>query len=241
MRKRINMSRKEIKEAKLADLKRAMELDPAAESEWQIKHTYAGYKALCGYRKAHAYWEKGYKRLAELISKRVRKQTNVEIHPGAQIGKGIFIDHGAGIVIGETTIIGDNCIIYQGVTLGGTGKQTGKRHPTLGEDVQVSAGAKILGNITIGDHSKIGANSVVIKDVPPYSTVVGVPGRVVKSYGERVADMDQIKLPDPIMEEFKRVHEKLEEICKKVGVDSNLYSISQDEYITSEFDQEGND
>ena len=235
------MSRKEIKEAKLADLKRAMELDPAAESEWQIKHTYAGYKALCGYRKAHAYWEKGYKRLAELISKRVRKQTNVEIHPGAQIGKGIFIDHGAGIVIGETTIIGDNCIIYQGVTLGGTGKQTGKRHPTLGEDVQISAGAKILGNITIGDHSKIGANSVVIKDVPPYSTVVGVPGRVVKSYGERVADMDQIKLPDPIMEEFKRVHEKLEEICKKVGVDSNLYSISQDEYITSEFDQEGND
>ena len=235
------MSRKEIKEAKLADLKRAMELDPAAESEWQIKHTYAGYKALCGYRKAHAYWEKGYKRLAELISKRVRKQTSVEIHPGAQIGKGIFIDHGAGIVIGETTIIGDNCIIYQGVTLGGTGKQTGKRHPTLGEDVQVSAGAKILGNITIGDHSKIGANSVVIKDVPPYSTVVGVPGRVVKSYGERVADMDQIKLPDPIMEEFKRVHEKLEEICKKVGVDSNLYSISQDEYITSEFDQEGND
>ena len=227
------MNRKEIKEAKLADLKRAMELDPAAESEWQIKHTYAGYKALCGYRKAHAYWEKGYKRLAELISKRVRKQTNVEIHPGAQIGKGIFIDHGAGIVIGETTIIGDNCIIYQGVTLGGTGKQTGKRHPTLGEDVQVSAGAKILGNITIGDHSKIGANSVVIKDVPPYSTVVGVPGRV--------ADMDQIKLPDPIMEEFKRVHEKLEEICKKVGVDANLYSISQDEYITSEFDQEGND
>ena len=235
------MNRKEIKEAKLADLKRAMELDPAAESEWQIKHTYAGYKALCGYRKAHAYWEKGNKRLAELISKRVRKQTNVEIHPGAQIGKGIFIDHGAGIVIGETTIIGDNCIIYQGVTLGGTGKQTGKRHPTLEEDVQVSAGAKILGNITIGAHSKIGANSVVIKDVPPYSTVVGVPGRVVKSYGERVADMDQIKLPDPIMDEFRRVHEKLEEICKKVGVDANLYSISQDEYIISEFDQEGND
>ncbi len=235
------MNRKEIKEAKLADLKRAMELDPAAESEWQIKHTYAGYKALCGYRKAHAYWEKGNKRLAELISKRVRKQTNVEIHPGAQIGKGIFIDHGAGIVIGETTIIGDNCIIYQGVTLGGTGKQTGKRHPTLEEDVQVSAGAKILGNITIGAHSKIGANSVVIKDVPPYSTVVGVPGRVVKSYGERVADMDQIKLPDPIMEEFKRVHKKLEEICKKVGVDANVYSISQDEYIISEFDQEGND
>ena len=235
------MNRKEIKEAKLADLKRAMELDPAAESEWQIKHTYAGYKALCGYRKAHMYWEKGYKRLAELISKRVRKQTNVEIHPGAQIGKGIFIDHGAGIVIGETTIIGDNCIIYQGVTLGGTGKQTGKRHPTLGEDVQVSAGAKILGNITIGDHSKIGANSVVIKDVPPYSTVVGVPGRIVKSYGERVADMDQIKLPDPIMEEFRRVHARLEEISKKVGLETDLYSISQDEYITSEFDQEGND
>lgn len=235
------MSRKEIKEAKLADLKRAMELDPAAESEWQIKHTYAGYKALCGYRKAHEYWIKGHKRWAELISKRVRKQTNVEIHPGAQIGKGIFIDHGAGIVIGETTIIGDNCIIYQGVTLGGTGKQTGKRHPTLGEDVQVSAGAKILGNITIGDHSKIGANSVVIKDVPPYSTVVGVPGRVVKSYGKRVADMDQIQLPDPIMEEFKRVHEKLEEICKKVGIDADLYSIFQDEYIVSEFDQEGND
>ena len=235
------MNRKEIKEAKLADLKRAMELDPAAESEWQIKHTYAGYKALCGYRKAHAYWEKGTKRLAELISKRVRKQTNVEIHPGAQIGKGIFIDHGAGIVIGETTIIGDNCIIYQGVTLGGTGKQTGKRHPTLEEDVQVSAGAKILGNITIGAHSKIGANSVVIKDVPPYSTVVGVPGRVVKSYGERVADMDQIKLPDPIMEEFRRINERIKALDEKVGIKDTSYSITQDEYIISEFDQEGND
>ena len=199
-------TRKEIKEAKKADIKRALELDPAAESEWQIKHTYAGYKALCGYRLAHWYWERGHKRIAELISARYRKKTNVEIHPGATIGKGIFIDHGAGIVIGETAEVGDLCILYQGVTLGGTGKQSGKRHPTLGQDVQVSAGAKVLGAITIGDHSKIGANSVVIRDVPPYSTVVGVPGRIVKAYGKRVADMDQILLPDPIMDELRRVH-----------------------------------
>lgn len=234
-------TKKEIKEAKLLDLKRALELDPAAESEWQIKHTYAGYKALCAYRRAHWYWERGYKRIAEFISMKARRKTNVEIHPGAQIGKGIFIDHGAGIVIGETTIIGDNCILYQGVTLGGTGKQCGKRHPTLGEYVQVSAGAKVLGAITIGDYSKIGANAVVIRDVPPYSTVVGVPGRIVKSYGKRVADMDQIKLPDPIMEEFRRINERIKALDEKVGIKDTSYSITQDEYIISEFDQEGND
>jgi len=234
-------TKKEIKEAKKADLKRALELDPAATSEWQIKHTYAGYKALCGYRKAHWYWERGHKKIAEMISYRYRQKTNVEIHPGATIGKGIFIDHGAGIVIGETAVVGDNCILYQGVTLGGTGKQSGKRHPTLREDVQVSAGAKVLGAITIGEHSKIGANSVVIKDVPPYSTVVGVPGRVVKAYGKRIADMDQVLLPDPIMDEFRRIHKCIEDLCGKVGIEDNTYSITQEEYITSEFDQEGND
>ena len=217
-------SRKEIREAKRADLKAVMEKDPAATSEWSVRLTYAGYKALSAYRRAHRLYLKGHVVLAKLIANDARRRTGVEIHPAAKIGKGIMIDHGSGVVIGETAEIGDGCILYQGVTLGGTGKDTGKRHPTLENDVMVSAGAKVLGPLTVGAHSKIGAGSVVLNDVPPYSTVVGVPGRVVKQDGKRVADMDQILLPDPIMEEFKRLNRRVAELEKAAGINARAYA-----------------
>lgn len=206
---------KEIREAKKADLKAVMDKDPAATSEWSVRLTYAGYKALSAYRLAHRLYLKGHPTLAKLVANNARRRTGVEIHPAAKIGKGILIDHGSGVVIGETAEVGDGCVLYQGVTLGGTGKDTGKRHPTLENDVMVSAGAKVLGPLTVGAHSKIGAGSVVLKSVPPYSTVVGVPGRVVKQDGKRVADMDQILLPDPIMEEFKRLNRRIHELEKR--------------------------
>lgn len=218
-----------IRELKRSDLDKVMENDPAATTRFMVRHTYSGYKALCAYRYAHALYERGFKKLAEFISYRAKRRTGVEIHPAAKIGKGLFIDHGTGLVIGETTEIGDNCVLYQGVTLGGTGKDTGKRHPTLGDGVMVSAGAKILGPLTIGEGSKIGAGSVVLKSVPPFSTVVGVPGRVVKQDGKRIADMDQILLPDPIMEEFKRLNKRLHEVEKKLNVQACRYSITLDE------------
>ena len=209
---------KEIREAKRADLHAVMDKDPAATSEWSVKHTYAGYKALAAYRIANRAYLKGFVTLAKLIANDARRRTGVEIHPAAKLGKGIMIDHGSGVVIGETAEVGDGCVLYQGVTLGGTGKDTGKRHPTLENDVMVSAGAKVLGPLTVGAHSKIGAGSVVLKDVPPYSTVVGVPGRVVKQDGRRVADMDQVLLPDPILAEFLRINRRLQELEKSCGI-----------------------
>lgn len=169
------------------------------------------------------------KSLALYVSYKAKEKTAIDIHPAANIGYGIFIDHGVGLVIGETAEIGDNCVLYQGVTLGGTGKDTGKRHPTLDEGVMVSAGAKVLGPVHIGAHSKIGAGSVVLKDVPPYSTVVGVPGRVVKQDGKRIADMDQILLPDPIMEEFLRLNKRVYALEKALDMHSCRYSITIDE------------
>ena len=153
---------------------------------------------------AHKLYKSGHYFWARWISQRSRRKTGIEIHPGATIGKGLFIDHGSGVIIGETTIIGDNVTLYQGVTLGGTGKEQGKRHPTLEDNVMVSAGAKILGSFTIGENSKIGAGSVVLKEVPPNCTVVGVPGRIVKQDNVKVprSDMDQVNLPDPVMEEL---------------------------------------
>lgn len=218
-----------ISEAKKRDLQVIMQKDPAATSSRIVKRTYTGYKALCAYRYAHLFWQKGMKSLALYIAFRAKEKTGIDIHPAATIGNGIFIDHGVGLVIGETAEIGDNCVLYQGVTLGGTGKETGKRHPTLEEGVMVSAGAKVLGPVRIGEHSKIGAGSVVLKDVPPYSTVVGVPGRVVKQDGKRVADMDQIRLPDPIMEEFERLNKRVYELEKALNVHSCRYSITVDE------------
>lgn len=218
-----------ISEAKKRDLQVIMQKDPAATSSRIVRRTYTGYKALCAYRYAHLFWQNGMKSLALYIAYRAKEKTGIDIHPAATIGNGIFIDHGVGLVIGETAEIGDNCVLYQGVTLGGTGKETGKRHPTLEEGVMVSAGAKVLGPVRIGAHSKIGAGSVVLKDVPPYSTVVGVPGRVVKQDGKRIADMDQILLPDPIMEEFMRLNKRVYELEKALNVHSCRYSITVDE------------
>ena len=189
------------------------ERDPAIKSDWEVL-LYPSFKAIWKYRKAHRLYEKGHYFLARWISQRAARKTGIEIHPGAKIGKGLFIDHGHGVVIGETTIIGDNVTLYQGVTLGGTGKETGKRHPTLEANVMVSVGAKVLGSFTIGENSKIGAGSVVLKEVPPNSTVVGVPGRVVKQDNVRIprTDMDQIHLPDPVMAEIEKLKEENEKL-----------------------------
>lgn len=218
-----------IRQAKKRDLQKILQSDPAAISKRSVKKTYTGYKALCAYRYAHWCWQKGLKTLAVYISYNAKVKTGIDIHPAANIGSGIFIDHGVGLVIGETTEIGNDCVLYQDVTLGGTGKDVGKRHPTIEEGVMICAGAKVLGPVHIGAHSKIGAGSVVLKDVPPYSTVVGVPGRVVKQCGKRVADMDQILLPDPIMEEFKRLNKRLYQLEKALDVHACRYSITLDE------------
>ena len=185
------------------------ERDPAIKSDWEVL-LYPSFKAIWKYRKAHKLYEKGHYFRARWISQRAARKTGIEIHPGAVIGKGLFIDHGHGVVIGETTIIGDNVTLYQGVTLGGTGKETGKRHPTLEDNVMVSVGAKVLGSFTIGENSKIGAGSVVLKEVPPNSTVVGVPGCVVKQDNVRIPrnDMDQVHLPDPVMNEIEHLKQE---------------------------------
>lgn len=223
----INRQYMTLKEADRRDLDKIMECDPAAVSRRQVRRTYTGYKAICLYRRAHRLWQKGHKNLALWLSLQAKKETGVDIHPAATIGTRVFIDHGVGLVIGETTEIGDDVVLYQGVTLGGTGKQIGKRHPTLENGVMVSAGASILGPVRIGEGSKIGAGSVVLKDVPPYSTVVGVPGRVVRQFGKRV-EQDQT-LPDPVLEEFKRINERISRLEESVGIRSCRYSISLDD------------
>ena len=205
------------------DIENVMDKDPAARSFWEVYFTYSGVIALRMYRRAHWFYKHGFKFIARVISQRAKKRTGIEIHPAATIGRRLFIDHGAGVVIGETAEIGDDVVIYQGVTLGGSGKDKGKRHPTIQDRVMISAGAKVLGPFTVGHDSKIGANSVVLKEVPPQSTVVGVPGRVVKQGDVRIADMDQIKLPDPILAEFRRLNRRIEELEKKVGVDPKSY------------------
>src|SRR5699024_804678 len=170
------------------------------------------------YRRAHKLYEKGHYFLARWISQRAARKTGIEIHPGATIGKGLFIDHGSGVIIGETAVIGDNVTLYQGGTLGGTGKETGKRHPTLCDNVMVSAGAKILGSFTIGENSKIGAGSVVLREVPPNCTVVGVPGRIVKGNDVRVTwnTMDQIHLPDPVFDDIETLKHENTELTNRV-------------------------
>lgn len=178
--------------------------DPAIKSDWEV-FLYPSFKAILKYRKAHRLYMKKHYFRARWVSQRAARRTGIEIHPGAVIGKGLFIDHGHGVVIGETAVIGDNVTLYQGVTLGGTGKEKGKRHPTLEDNVMVGTGAKVLGSITVGANSMIGAGSVVLENVPPNSTVVGVPGRVVKRDNVRVpsADLDQVHLPDPIMNDIQ--------------------------------------
>ena len=194
------------------------ERDPAIKSPMEVL-LYPSFRAMLHYRTAHKLYLQKHYFLARWISQRTARKTGIEIHPGARIGKGFFIDHGHGVVIGETTIIGDNVTLFQGVTLGGTGKETGKRHPTLEDNVMVSTGAKILGSITIGANSKIGAGSVVLRPVPPNSTVVGVPGRIVKQDNVRIPrdDMDQVHLPDPVLADIDQL--KKENECLKAAVE----------------------
>lgn len=186
------------------EVKSTKEKDPAAKNILEILILYPSLQAIVLYRVAHPLWTMGIPFLPRAISQFARLFTGIEIHPGAKIGRGLFIDHGMGVVIGETTIIGNNVTLFQGVTLGGTGKETGKRHPTLGSNIVVGAGANILGNITIGDNSYIGANAVVLRDVPPNSTVVGVPGHVTKQEGQRIDLMlDHANVSDPIWQHMK--------------------------------------
>lgn len=193
--------------------------DPAIKTTSEV-FLYSSFHAILRHRIAHWLYNKKHYFLSRWISQRSARRTGIEIHPGATIGKGLFIDHGHGVVIGETCEIGDNVTIYQGVTLGGTGKETGKRHPTIGNNVMISAGAKILGSITIGDDSKIGAGSVVLADIPPYATVVGIPGRVVRLRNAKVHpndDLDQVHLPDPVKMEMCRLTLRLDRLEKKYG------------------------
>lgn len=197
------------------DIDAICQRDPAAKSRFEVLTLYSGLHALLLYRAAHKLHGKGYTYFARMISQGAKFLTGIEIHPGATIGRGLFIDHGSGVVIGETTIIGDNCTIYQGVTLGGTGKETGKRHPTLGNNVMVGSGAKLLGSFTVGDNSKIAAGAVVLSDVPENCTAVGVPAKVVVKKGVRVADpvdLDQVHIPDPMSDELSRIKRRLDEL-----------------------------
>ena len=198
------------------------ERDPAIKTPMEVV-LYPSFRAIIGYRIAHKLYLKKHYFLARWISQKTVRRTGIEIHPGATIGKGFFIDHGNGVIIGETAIVGDNVTLYQGVTLGGTGKEQGKRHPTVEDNVMISAGAKVLGSFTVGENSKIGAGSVVLSEVPPNSTVVGVPGRVVKQDNQKVPreELDQVHLPDPVLndisalqEENRKLKEEIEEIKK---------------------------
>ena len=192
------------------------ERDPAARSSLEVILTYSGLHALMAYRFSHKLLKKGCPTLARIVSQLAKFLTGIEIHPGATIGKGLFIDHGMGVVIGETTVIGDNCTLYQGVTLGGTGKDRGKRHPTLGNNVTVGAGAKVLGPFKVGDNAKIAAGAVVLKEVPANATAVGVPARVVKMNGVRVPDLDQIHIPDPVAQELEKLNHRIKNLEKRI-------------------------
>ncbi len=191
------------------DVAAVMERDPAARSFWEVFFLYPGVKALRMYRRAHFFYQKKMYFIARYISQKCVRKTGIEIHPAAKIGRRLVIDHGNGIVIGETTEIGDDVLIYQGVTLGGTGKDTGKRHPTIGNNVMISSGAKVLGPFKVGDNSRIAAGAVVLEEVPENCTVVGVPARVVRRGGAKVVPLDQIHIPDPVAQEICRLEVKL--------------------------------
>ncbi|MDD6266068.1 MAG: serine O-acetyltransferase [Clostridia bacterium] len=193
------------------------ERDPAAKSSAEVLLLYSGLHAILAYRLSHALYKNGFTLSARAVSQIAKSVTGIEIHPGAKIGKDVFIDHGTGVVIGETAEIGDGCTLYQGVTLGGTGKDVGKRHPTLGKNVLVGAGAKVLGPFTVGDNSKIAANAVVLEAVPENSTAVGIPARIVRKNGKKPSeDLDQIHIPDPLSQELCRMQLRIEELEKKI-------------------------
>ena len=198
------------------DIKSILERDPAARNAFEVALLYPGFHAVLFHRFAHMLYKCGLRFIPRLISQLTRFFTKIEIHPGATIGKGLLIDHGCGVVIGETTVIGDDCTIYQGVTLGGTGKDIGKRHPTLGNNVMVGAGAKILGPFTVGDNSKIAANAVLLREVEADSTCVGVPARVVKRGDKRVNDLDQVHIPDPVSQELCRMSARLDKLTTEL-------------------------
>ncbi|MGN0664991.1 MAG: serine O-acetyltransferase EpsC [Huintestinicola sp.] len=215
-----------------SDIESVKQRDPAARSTLEIILTYSGLHAVAAYRVAHRLFLNKHYISARIISQLARHFTGIEIHPGAKIGKGLFIDHGMGVVIGETAEIGNNCLLYQGVTLGGTGKDKGKRHPTLGNNVMVGCGAKVLGPFKVGDNAKIAANAVVLEEVPPDCTAVGVPARIARCKGRKAhAELDQIHIPDPVSQELCRLSARLNSLEKKLGVSENN-SYKKKDYIT---------
>ena len=201
------------------DVKAIRDRDPAATSDLEVILLYSGFHAVIAHRLAHALHKRGFTFSARAVSQTAKLVTGIEIHPAATIGRGLVIDHGTGVVIGETAEIGDNCTLYQGVTLGGTGKDTGKRHPTLGDNVLVGAGAKVLGPFKVGSNSKIAANAVVLKEVPEGCTAVGIPAKVVKRGNEKVDDLDQIHIPDPVAQELARLEARIKALEKEKNKD----------------------
>ncbi len=196
-----------------------MERDPAARSSIEVRLLYPGYKALMAHRRANWCFRHNLKFLARWISERAKRKTGIEIHPAAQIGRGVLIDHGMGVVIGETAEVGDGCTIYQGVTLGGTGKDTGKRHPTIGKNVLIGSGAKVLGPFSVGDNARIAAGAVVLKEVPENATAVGVPARVVRVAGQMpVSELDQIHYTDPVEEDICQLQAEIQRLQKKMDM-----------------------
>ena len=214
-KRKINSVKRKVANAAASvkyDVRAVRDRDPAAKSDLEVLLLYSGMHALLAHRVAHYLHTKKCYLGARTVSQISRFITGIEIHPGAKIGKGLVIDHGMGVVIGETAEIGDNCTIYQGVTLGGTGKDVGKRHPTLGNNVLVGAGAKVLGPFKIGDNSKIAANAVVLAEIPDNCTAVGIPAKLVRREGIRVEDLDQVHIPDPVAQELKKLEAKLAEL-----------------------------
>lgn len=199
-----------------SDIKAVLERDPAARNGFEVYFLYSGFKAVRSHRKANWFYRHNLKFIARWISQRSRHKTGIEIHPGATIGKGCFIDHGMGVVIGETAILGDNCTIYQNVTLGGTGKDTGKRHPTLGNNVLVGSGAKVLGPFKVGDNARIAAGAVVLSEIPPNSTAVGVPAKVVRINGVKNENLDQIHISDPVAQTICKLEHKICSLQKEL-------------------------
>jgi serine O-acetyltransferase len=199
-----------------SDIQAVFDNDPAARSVFEVIFTYSGLHAIWAHRIAHWLYKKRFFTLARIISQISRFFTGIEIHPGAKIGQRVFIDHGMGVVIGETCEIGDDVVLYQGVTLGGTGKEKGKRHPTIKNNVVISSGAKVLGSFTVGENSRIGANAVVLREVPPNSTVVGIPGRIVKLNGMRVDKLDHGNLPDPVADALRQMQEQIDRLQQEV-------------------------
>ena len=222
------------------DVEAVLARDPAARSRLEVRLCYPGLKALRSHRVANSLFHRGHILLARIVSQRSRHRTGIEIHPGAEIGRRVFIDHGDGVVIGETTIIGDDVTIYQGVTLGGTGKDVGKRHPTIGSGVTIGAGAKVLGPITVGDHSKVGAGAIVLKDVPPECTVVGNPGRIVKKkQPEPGVDLDQIHLPDPMLDRMESLYQRLTHMEKCLARHAKRLGCTEADGVPSGGDDDG--